>query len=450
MNVKDVIEIDITDNGMNGEGVGRLDGKVVFVPFTLKGERVRAVVGKVTKTYAQASAIKIIIPSENRVKPICPHYYKCGGCDTEHLSPSFRRAALVAELKNNFKKIAGLTVEPDGFFAADGAKRNKLSMPFGVCDGRIVVGMYRQNTHEVVPVECLMAGERTAEAVRSVLRFCNEKKLSVYEQNSGRGTLRHIVVRDITGCARISVTLVVSGDGLSPRDEDELASRLGDGVDFFISPNEKRNNVVMGDSVRLVKGNSHLDVDVLGVKAKLSPLSFFQVNDGVRDMLYSRIQSLLCADTLVDLYSGIGITSNLAARKVDNVVAIECVPQAVADAKETAELNGNASRIRNICGDVTEVLPRIADELGAVDILVDPPRKGCGDAVMRVIARAATSRLIYVSCNHATMCRDIRTFIDAAEACGKRFTVCACDMFDMFVGTHHVETLVCLEIDNRL
>lgn len=445
MKIKDIIELDITDNGMNGEGVGRVDGKVVFVPFTLKGERVRAVVGKVGKAFAQASVIKVLSQSSHRVKPVCPYYYKCGGCDTEHLSEAFRRDAIIGELKNNFKKIAGLDVEPDGFFSVKGAKRNKLSMPFGLSGGKIVLGMYRQNTHEIVPVECRMAGERTVEAARAVTEFCNDKKLSVYDEKTGRGLLRHLVVREVSGCERISVTLVINGDGLDPRDEAELAARLSDKTDLFISPNKKRNNVVMGDGVRLVSGRRRLDVEVLGVKAELSPLSFFQVNDGVRDMLYSRIVELLRADALIDLYSGIGITSNLAAKKAGRVVAVECVPQAVSDADRTAEINGNGSRIRNICGNVESVLPRIADELGDADILVDPPRKGCGDGVMGVMARAATARVIYVSCNHATMCRDIRTFIDEAARCGRRFFVRACELYDMFVGTHHVETLVCLD-----
>lgn len=446
MNVKDIIDIEITDNGMSGEGVGRFDGKVVFVPFTLKGERVCAVVCKVGKTSAQASAIKVLSPSADRVKPACPHYYKCGGCDTEHLDADFRRAALIAELKNNFKKIAGLNVEPNGFFACDGAKRNKLAMPFGLRDGKVVLGMYKRNTHEVVPVGCKMAGEATADAVRAVLEFCNKKKLSVYDERTGRGLLRHLVVREISGCARISVTLVVNGDGLSARDEEELASLLSERVDFFICPNTRKNNVIMGDAVRLVNGEPRLKVNVLGIKAELSPLSFFQVNDGVRDMLYSHIVESIRADALIDLYSGIGITSNLAAKKVRRVVAIECVPQAVADADRTARLNGNADRILNICGNVEDVLPSIRGELDSADILVDPPRKGCGSAVMTAIAQAATSRLIYVSCNHATMCRDIRLFLDAAEACGKNFEICDCALFDMFVGTHHVETLVCLQM----
>ncbi len=430
--------------------MGRVDGKVVFVPFTLKGERVRAVVRKTGKSIAEANVIKVLSPSDDRVPPICPHYYKCGGCDTEHLSADFRRAALIAELKNNFKKIAGLDVTPNGFFSADGVKRNKLSMPFGLSGGNIVLGMYRRSTHDIVPVECMMAGEATADAARTVLEFCNLKKISVYDERTGRGLLRHLVIREISGCARISVTLVVNGTGLPDCCEKELAARFKDNVDFFICPNTRKNNVIMGDSVRLVRGEPRLQVDVLGVRTELSPLSFFQVNDAVRDMLYSSIVKHIRADALVDLYSGIGITTNLAAKKLKRTVAIECVPQAVADADRTAELNGNAAKIRNVCGEVETVLPTVADELGNADILVDPPRKGCGGAVMTAIAQAATSRLIYVSCNHATMCRDIRVFLDAAEACGKMFDLCACELYDMFVGTHHVETLVCFERRSRV
>ncbi|MCH5162882.1 MAG: 23S rRNA (uracil(1939)-C(5))-methyltransferase RlmD [Clostridiales bacterium] len=445
MNLKDIIEIEITDNGMNGEGVARYDGKVVFVPFTLKGERVKAMVGKVGKNMVQASVIKVLLPSTHRVKPSCPHYYKCGGCDTEHLSETFRREALINELKNNFKKIAGLDITPSDFISCEGSKRNKLSMPFGYVDGKVVLGMYKQNSHEVIPVDCLMAGERTRQAVGAVLTVCNAEKLSVYDERSGKGLLRHLVVREIANCERLSVTVVVNGDGLGKTAEDKLCKALDDNVDLFVCENRKRNNVIMGDTVRLIKGEPRLNINVLGVKAELSPLSFFQVNDAVRDKLYSYAIDNIRSKSLIDLYSGIGITSNLAAAKVNNVVAVECVPQATADADRTAELNGNSHRIKNVCGDVETVLPRIAGELIDADILVDPPRKGCGAAVMATIARAATGRLIYISCNHATMCRDVRVFIDEAKACGKAYEVCECKLFDMFPGTHHVETVCILE-----
>lgn len=437
MNVNDIIDVRIDDSGMNGEGVARVDGKVVFVPFTLRGEKVRAVVRSVKKNYATASVIKVTEPSPHRIAPTCKHYYKCGGCDTGHIDEEYRREMLLGELKNNLKKIAGVDCSPSEFVPSRGVARNKISMPFGMSCGKVVLGMYRQGTHDVEPVDCLQSSELVREIARTVCRFADRNKLSVYNDATGRGLLRHLVVRHVG--ARAAAVLVINADRL-PRGEDELSRELPSSCDFFVSRNVKRGNVIMGDFVRKVRGNDHLNVDVLGVKAELSPLSFFQVNDGVRDKLYTAALDCITAPTLIDLYSGIGITSNLAAKKCDKVYAVECVAQAVENADRTAELNGNSDRIENFCGNVEDVLPKLAPRIdGDVDVLVDPPRKGCGLAVMRAIAELSPRTVVYVSCNHATMCRDIQELVSDG------YYLERCTVFDMFPGTHHVETLICLK-----
>lgn len=440
MNVNEIVELAITDSGMNGEGVAHTDGKVVFVPYTLKGERVKAVVKQVKSKYAVCSVIKVLSPSPYRTDPQCPHYYKCGGCDMCHISPEYRMEALIAELKNNLKKIAYLTVDNIEFVQNSGVEplRNKLSMPFGLAGGKVVLGLYRQNTHVVEPLSCNMSGENAKNISDIVCDFANRKKLSVYDGNSGKGLLRHLVVRTVGD--RASVTLVINAQKFDC--ENELAAALPDNTDFFVCPNVARNNVIMGDTVRLIKGNARLKVNVLGVKAELSPLSFFQVNDYMRDRLYTAAMNAVTSDTLIDLYSGIGITSNLAAKKCKKVIAVECVKQAVKDADYTSALNGNADKITNVCGNVEDVLPSIVgDCTGDVDVLIDPPRKGCGEAVARAIAEVKPKTLIYISCNHATMCRDIRAFLDASPD----YRITDCKIFDMFPNTHHTETLVCLK-----
>ncbi len=439
VNVGDIIETEIISNGMDGEGIAREGGKVVFVPYALKGERVRAVVKQVKKKYIAAAVIKILSPSTHRVRPSCAHYFKCGGCDMGHISAEYRREILLSELENNLKKIANIEYAPREFVACDddGACRNKLSMPFGFADGKVVLGLYRHNTHVVEPVECAMSGALALGVAKTVCDFANAARLSVYDEKRGDGLLRHLVVREISG--RASVTLVVNSDRPSEW-ENRLAKALPDKVDFFISPNTRRNNVIMGDSVRLVKGNSRIAVEVLGVKAELSPLSFFQVNDGIRDKLYDAAIAEVRADTLIDLYSGIGITSNLAAAKCKNVIAVECVPQAVMDADFTARLNGNADKIKNVCGKVEDVLAELRDKIRGADVLIDPPRKGCGADVAASIAEVLPDKLIYISCNHATMCRDVRAFLDVAPD----YEMTDCRIFDMFPNTHHTETLAVL------
>lgn len=440
MNLNEVLELEITDSGMNGEGVAHMDGKVVFVPYTLKGERVRAVVKQVKKKYAVCSVIKVLSQSQYRAEPECSHYYKCGGCDTRHLSADYRKDALISDLKNNLKKIADIDYSDIEFIQNTDAQhlRNKLSMPFGYNNGKVILGLYRQNTHVVERVSCRMSGELAQRIADTVCEFANKKRLSVYNEKSGKGLLRHLVVRTVGD--RASATLVINAQKFDG--EKELADLLPNNVDFFVCPNTARNNVIMGDTVRLIKGNARLKVEVLGVKAELSPLSFFQVNDYIRDRLYESAMNAVTSNTLIDLYSGIGITSNLAAKKCKKVLAVECVPKAVKDADSTAKLNGNAKVITNVCGNVEDVLPRIVGELdGSIDVLIDPPRKGCGEAVAKAIAEVKPNTLIYISCNHATMCRDIRAFLDVSP----EYNVECIKLFDMFVGTHHTETMICLK-----
>ena len=432
MNVNRTYDVDIISSGMNGEGVARLDGKVLFVPYTLCGERVRVVVKLVKKNYAVGSVVKVLSPSPDRVAPSCPHYFKCGGCDLGHVTNEYREKALVSELRNNLRKIAGIVRDDIEFVKCEATAgvRNKLSMPFGVAEGKPVLGLYRQGTHVVEQVSCEFATPRMKEVADIVCEFAFSRNLPVYDGENG--LLRHLVLRELGG--RLSATLVINSDRCE-RWERELGALFPEYVDFFICPNTRRNNVILGDSVRLIRGNERLPLDVLGVKAELSPLAFLQVNDGIRDALYTAAMSFLRGKTLVDLYSGIGITSNLAARRCEKVIAVESVPQAVEDADRTAELNGNSSVIENICGNVEDVVSGLCDRCAGADVLIDPPRKGCGAAVMRAIADMRPERIVYISCNHATMCRDI-AMLDG-------YTLEHVALYDMFPRTHHAETLAC-------
>lgn len=441
MKSSQLVQLDIISNGMNGEGIARLDGKVVFVPYTLAGERVLAQVKTVKSRYMTCSAVKVLSPSPYRVAPQCPYYFKCDGCDMAHVTPEYRQQNLVDELVSNFKKIAKTDISDVQFVACErvAGRRNKLSMPFGTKGGAVVAGFYRQNTHVVQPVECNMSSEAVRGVVKKVCDFATARHIPVYNFETGKGLLRHISVREAGG--RIAAVLVIAGDSLGQKNEAELSEILR-GVDLFVSPHTQKNNVIMGKSVRLVSGNPFLPVEVLGVKAELSPLSFFQVNDEIRDKLYAAAIGHISSHTLVDLYSGIGITSNLAAKKVQKVIGVECVPAAVADADRTAAINGNAQKITNVCGQVEEVLPQIIDGTHDFDVLLDPPRKGCGSNVMHAIAAARPNKVVYISCNHATMCRDISDF----QSANKDYVITQVTLFDMFPDTHHVECMTVLEL----
>lgn len=439
----DIIEIDIDSSGMNGEGVARCDGLVVFVPFTLVGERVRAQVLNVKKSFATARVIKVLNASELRVKPVCENFFKCGGCDMMHITLDEERRIKIAEIENNLSKIGGISRVIDNFIDSplELGYRNKAQFPFGRDkNGKIAVGYFKPNSHIFVPCdECLLVGDFIKPIVGAVLDFCNSDGLSVYDETTHSGLLRHLVIRKVD--QRIAVTLVINGESI--KHIDKLANKLPPEASLYINANKASTNVILGKQYKLIKGDMNLPVEVLGVKAKLAPDAFMQINDGIRDLLYSRAIELMGSGVAIDLYSGIGITTNLLARNCEKVYSIEIVESACENARETARLNGNTSKIEVICGDAAVEMPKLAMRInGEISVLLDPPRKGVDESVLKALLTLNPSKIAYVSCNHATMARDI-ALINSLS--GDQYTISELNAYNMFPRTHHVETLACLK-----
>lgn len=438
----DIIEIDIDSSGMNGEGVARCDGLVVFVPFTLIGERVRAQVLNVKKSFATARVIKVLNASELRVKPECENFFKCGGCDMMHITLDEERRIKTAEIENNLVKIGGNSRKIDNFFDSplELGYRNKAQFPFGRDkNDKIAVGYFKPNSHIFVPcAECLLVGDFIKPIISVVLDFCNSEGLSVYDETTHSGLLRHLVVRNVDN--RIAVTLVINGESI--KNIDKLANKLPSEASLYINVNKAQTNVILGKQYKLIKGDMNLPVEVLGIKAMLAPDAFMQINDGIRDLLYNRAIELMGGGVAVDLYSGIGITSNLLAQKCEKVYSIEIVESACENARETARLNENASKIEVICGDAAIEMPKLVERInGEISVLLDPPRKGVDESVLKALLTLNPSRIVYVSCNHATMARDI-ALINTLS--GDQYTISELNAYNMFPRTHHVETLACL------
>lgn len=439
----DIIEIDIDSSGMNGEGVARCDGLVVFVPFTLVGERVRAQVLNVKKSFATARVIKVLNVSELRVKPVCENFFKCGGCDMMHITLDEERRIKTAEIENNLSKIGGISREIDNFIDSplELGYRNKAQFPFGRDkNGKIAVGYFKPNSHIFVPcTECLLVGDFIKPIVSAVLDFCNLEGLSVYDETTHSGLLRHLVVRKVD--KHNAITLVINGESI--KNIDKLANKLPPEASLYLNVNKANTNVILGKQYKLIKGDMNLPVEVLGVKAKLAPDAFMQINDGIRDLLYNRAIELMGDGIAVDLYSGIGITTNLLAQKCEKVYSIEIVESACENARETARLNENTSKIEVICGDAAVEMPRLAMRInGEISVLLDPPRKGVDESVLKALLTLNPSKIVYVSCNHATMARDI-ALINSLS--GDQYTISELNAYNMFPRTHHVETLACLK-----
>lgn len=449
MQKKDKYELDIISSGMNGEGIARIDNIVVFVPSVLTGERALVEITDVKKNYAFAKVIKILKPSADRVIPPCKICYKCGGCEMQHIEYGAQLRIKRANVKNCIDKelksdvFVDETVPSPEIFGY----RNKIQLPVATVDGKICAGFFAAGTHKVVPFvcegeegSCLLNESGMQGIVSAFLTFVKECGISVYNENSHSGLVRHLVIRKVQDAYAICV--VINGKSL-PRYE-RFAKKLEDkGYKFslYVSLNEKRTNVIMGEKTITLCGADKLRGETLGVVYEVSPESFMQVNDKVRDMIYSRVGEIIKQSKIpnvVDAYSGIGIMSNIFASYAQKVYAIEIVPEAIEDAKKLAALNGNSHKIVNICGDCAEQLPSVIAKLDKSVVVIDPPRKGCDERVLRAMLAASPTKIVYISCNPATLARDLRILSEG-------YDIKSVTPYDMFPNTKHVETLVCLE-----
>ena len=362
----------VTDFGMSGEGIVKDGAYPIFVPFAAVGERVRLRVVHAKKDYAFGELIEVLSPSNDRVKPRCRHFGRCGGCDLQHLSHSVQEEVKRVFVERTLSKAGVRAQVPPVVCGGAWAYRNKLALPFGRMgrEGKIVLGFFEKRSHRVVPLkDCPLHGEWAAKVVSAVTEWANECGLSVYDERTGKGLLRHVVARYIT---TLSVVIVLNGDSTPHADRlyAKLTARFDD-VALYLSSNKANTNVIFGEDVRLIKGRER--PQKLGsFSAVVSPLSFLQVNDEMRDRLYADACAALAGfdGDVVELYSGVGLlTAELALRLKDaHITAVEIVPEAVKDAEKLMRSLGLSER-------VTEALPGGQHR---------PPRSPCRSAPQRV------------------------------------------------------------------
>lgn len=444
------LTLNIEDVGAEGEGIAHEEGYTVFVPNSLPGEIVRAQAVTVNhrKNLVYARFIKAEVRSPIRVSPACDVYGVCGGCNYMH-------AEYAAELefkKNNiaalFMKNAGIKPEIADIVPSDPVLgyRNKAQIPFAEENGKVVLGFYRARTRRVKPItDCPLHGKWLKPLIAAVTRWANENKLTSYSHETGKGVLRHLVARSLGGV--LAVTIVINGDTIPDterlkNDIEKISSRYT----FGISVNKERVARIMGAKyVPLYSTASEINID--GVKLALDPLSFFQVNDYIRKKIYDKIFELVSPDKdtlFIDLYAGIGLTGIKMAEAGAEVINVEIVPEAVMDADKLYATNGLKDKATNIAGDAKDVLPRLSEKTAGkrTVIYVDPPRKGLSPEVVDSLNACAAEkdiRLIYLSCNPATLTRDIKLL--------SAYAVSAPVMpFDMFPRTANTETLVELRL----
>jgi len=422
-----------------GQGVARVEGFAVFVVGALAGEEVKAHVIKVQPTYAIAKTVEIIKPSPDRVRPACPVFSQCGGCTLWHLSyPAQLRQKqqFVLDALTRLGGFSSVPMQPIVGMEDPTRYRNKGSFPFSVLGNAAVFGFYAERSHRLVPFsDCLIQDERIVDAARRVAAWANTCGVPVYDETTGEGQLRHVVART-TAEGELMVTVVTKGQ---LKKKDDLLSFLENCDSVWHNENPKLTNVVFGEKFTLLAGRPALTETIGGKRFSVSPQSFLQVNRVQTQVLYETAREFLAAkdnETVVDGYCGVGTISLFIAEDCKRVIGIEQVAPAIEDAKANATANG-VKNAEFICGNVEDVLPRLFSREGGVDaIVLDPPRKGCEEAALEAIAKSTAKRVVYVSCNPATLARDCKYL--AAHG----FTLSAVRPVDMFPQTCHVESVV--------
>ncbi|MBQ7839478.1 MAG: 23S rRNA (uracil(1939)-C(5))-methyltransferase RlmD [Lachnospiraceae bacterium] len=456
-----IFTVKITDMGADGEGIGHLEeqpgsetaGYTLFVKDALIGDLVRAKIVKVKKGYAFARLEEIIEPSPDRIKPPCAHHRQCGGCQIQALSYEKQLEFKNRKVKNNLIRIGGFDAEfvDELMEAPIGMEypfryRNKAQFPVGTDkNGRLITGFYAGRTHTIIEEEdCLLGVEENKQILRIILDFCRERQIPAYDEETGKGLLRHILIRKGFSTGQIMVCLILNGANLPG--EKQLADRLFTQVkgmtSFSVNSNTEQTNVIMGKKTRTVQGSDTIEDTIGGLRFKISPQSFYQVNPVQTERIYGKALEYAQLDgkeTVWDLYCGIGTISLFLAQKAKEVYGVEIVPQAIQDAKLNAERNG-LTNTHFYVGKAEEVLPEKYEKEGifADVIVVDPPRKGCDEACLSTMVRMRPERIVYVSCDSATLARDLKYLTENGYELKRGVVV------DNFSHSTHTETVVLL------
>ncbi len=451
--------------GMNGEGVLKDDGKVVFVPFSLPGEKIRYKVLKVDGNVAYGKILEVCTPAEDRVRPKCPVFGKCGGCQLQHVKYPDQLKIKQEKVKTCFSKIAfsELEINPCVKSKNEYRYRNKLQLPVSVdAFGNTITGFYADNSHRIVPIEdCPINAPWTADAIKAFKEYFKIAGVCGYDEKTGRGDIREITVKDVKGS--LIFTVVSVKDELKNADIfiDILKKHFTCEFSLFFNVNKSTGNVIYGEKFKLLYGSKTFSSDMLGVKYAAGVKSFMQVNDYVCAKLYGTVCDLACADentVVIDAYSGAGLMTAMLAKRAKKAIGIEIEPEAVRLANELALNNGLSQKISNYLGKCEEIMPDIIKKEvldGDKTVLVlDPPRKGCDLKVIDAVIRSGIEKIIYVSCKPSTLARDVGLItgtlewgengVKKVENPILRYRVDSVTPFDMFSQTKHVETVVSL------
>ncbi|MBQ9096966.1 MAG: 23S rRNA (uracil(1939)-C(5))-methyltransferase RlmD [Clostridia bacterium] len=448
MKKNDVFDCVCSGYGADGEGICRVGDMVVFVPGALVGEKLNIKIVKVASSYAYGRIEEILSPSGERVESVCGAFKRCGGCDLLHMSYDEQMRFKSERMKDCIERIGKVETKILPIIGAESVTgyRNKVQLPVGISGGKTVCGYYAGRTHEIVENGGCFTGSEISEKVKeAVLDWMEEYSISAYDETSGSGTVRHIIVRtsEITG--QSMAVIVINKKNLP--EKDALCEKLKalEITTALYNINTKKTNVITGDKTVILYGSGEIEDELCGLKFMISPLCFYQINRAQAQRLYEAALSgaeITREDTVFDLYCGIGTISLAAAKYAGQVVGVEINEESVLQARKNAKING-LSNTEFYCGDAGKVTAELYRQGKKADvIIVDPPRKGCSEDLLELIIKLSPKRVVYVSCNPATLARDLK-FLE-----GNGYKTKNARAVDMFPGTCHVETVVLLQRQN--
>jgi len=441
--------VDIIDNGFEGEGIAKIEGFTIFIPNAIKGEKIRILIVKVLTSHAFGKILEIIEKSEHRIEEDCATYKRCGGCNLRHIdyeeTLNMKQKVVQNLVNKNLKKK--VEVKPTWGMGNPYHYRNKLQYPIGVNkDGEPIIGVFANRTHDIIPVEdCLIQDKKSNQVAKYVLDAIKKYKISVYNEKTQEGLMRHVIIKRGFRTGQMMVILVINGDLLPFAKEiaRDLQGSCHDITSVVVNINKKNTNVILGQKNISVVGDGYIE-DILGdYSFKISPLSFYQVNPIQAEALYNiAIENLDISnqDVVFDLYCGIGTISLFSAKYAKKVYGIEIVEEAIENAKENAKMN-DVKNTEFIAGDTELLLTDLIENKKIIPdvVIVDPPRKGLDNTTINNILKIEPKRVGYISCNPATFVRDLSKLEE-------KYKIKMIQPVDMFPWTSHCEVVAILEL----
>ena len=440
----DELSLEITGFTSEGSGVGHVNGQAVFVAGAAAGDTVRAVIIKAKPNYAVGKLLHIEKASPDRIQPDCPVFPRCGGCVFRHVSYEAELRLKQQRVEDAFRRIGHIEtpVSPIRGAASPDRYRNKAQYPVAMCNGRLQTGFYAPFSHRVIDCKnCLLQPEAFARLLRAAAKWAEKYKIPVYDEQTGKGLLRHVYLRRGFATGETMVCLVINGEKIY-QPEALLAGLLKADRSIqtvLLNHNTEKTNVILGRRCTVLYGEGYIEDVLCGRRFRISPLSFYQINHDQAQRLYEQAAAFALTEptkTLLDLYCGAGTIGLTMADKVETLIGVEIVPEAIEDAKTNAALNG-VTNAEFLCADAAQAAKELRARGVTPDaVILDPPRKGCDETLPEIIAGMEPERIVYVSCDPATLARDCARF----AALG--YKVQQAVPFDLFPRTVHVETVV--------